>query len=446
MKKKDIIIIIACCLLMVTAVYQHFANKQDILTVLRQAEPEAADYNEIKGSNRTYELIDHHGELLSYAVISSAYGYGGPITMLTTVNGEGIVENAVILEHAETPAYLERVLESGYPENIQGVGVTDSLRTNEGIDAVSGATRTTDGILAAVEKGMFDVGEVQLGLDVPTVSSYHFQWEDGAIVLLLVTAILAAFRKRGKLRVILLIASVTLIGFISKSTVSLGSFMSIITNKMPVITERPIWFILIIGILIFTLAMGKNFYCGWLCPFGAVQEGIYKALNLTKNKLDQRIVTLSRKSRWFFIWLAAILAFYFNNPGIASYEPFAVFFGGEGHVTQWIVMGLVVLMSIFILRFWCRCFCPVGAVLDTIAIVKRKAKRLVRKRTVSGQAAAAKIDLECSKSPCNTCKSGCNSDKIEIMQLSAFNKTIALIILLVDILIIGALLQNTGLL
>lgn len=445
MKKKNIIIIIACCLLILTAVYQHFANKQDILSLLRQAEPAAADYNEIKGSYKTYELIDNNGEFLSYGVITSASGYGGPITMLTTVNGEGVVENAVILEHAETPAYLERVVEVGYPNNLQGAGVTNSLIANEGLDAVSGATRTTDGIIAAVEKGMFDVGETQLGLDVPPLSTYHFQWEDGAIVLLLLTAIFAAFRKLKKLRVLLLIASVILIGFIAKSSISLGNFMSIITNKMPVITERPIWFILIIGILVFTLIIGKNFYCGWLCPFGAVQEGIYKALNLTKNKLDQRIVNLSRKSRWFFIWLAAILAFYFNNPGIASYEPFAVFFGGEGHVMHWIIMGLVVFMSIFILRFWCRCFCPVGAVLDTIAIVKRKAKRLVGKKSVRGQTAATKIDLECSKSQCNTCKSGCNRDKIETMQLNAFNKVVALIILLVDLLIIGALLQNTGL-
>lgn len=446
MKKKNIIIIIACCLLIVTAVYQHFANKQDILSVLRQVEPAAADYNEIKGSYKTYELIDHNGKFLSYAVISSASGYGGPLTMLTTVNEEGIVDNAVILEHAETPAYLERVVEAGYPDNLQGAGVIHSLKENEELDAVSGATRTTDGILAAVEKGMFDVGEIQLGLDVPDLSAYQFQWEDAAIVLVLLTAILAAFRKLKKLRVILLIASVVLIGFISKSSVSLGNFMSVITNKMPVITERPIWFILIIGILIFTLIIGKNFYCGWLCPFGAVQEGVYKALNLTKNKLDQRIINFSRKSRWFFIWLAAILALYFNNPGIASYEPFAVFFGGEGHAAQWMIMGLVLLMSIFILRFWCRCFCPVGAVLDFIAIVKRKVKRLVGKRPVRGQEAATKLDLECSKSQCSTCKSGCNRDRIETMQLSAFNKVVALIILLVDVLIIGALLQNTGLL
>lgn len=446
MKKKNIVIIIACSLLIITAVYQHFANKQDILSLLRQVEPASADYNEIKGSYKTYELIDNNGEFLSYAVISSASGYGGPITMLTTVNGEGIVENAVILENAETPAYLERVVEAGYPDNLQGAEVIQSLKENEELDAVSGATRTTDGILAAVEKGMFDVGEIQLGLDVPALSSYQFQWEDGAIVLLLLTAILATIRKLKKLRVILLIASVVLIGFILKSSVSIGNFMSIITNKMPVITERPIWYILIIGILVFTLIIGKNFYCGWLCPFGAVQEGIYKALNLTKNKLDQRIVNLSRQSRWFFIWLAAILAFTFNNPGIASYEPFAVFFGGEGHAAQWIIMGLVLLLSIFILRFWCRCFCPVGAVLDFVATVKRKVRRFVGKKTVGGQTAAKKTNVECSKSQCSTCKSGCNRDKIKTMRLSAFNKTIAFIILLVDLLIIGVLLQNTGLL
>jgi uncharacterized membrane protein (DUF485 family) len=441
-RKKNIIILIACSLLILTAVYHHFSNQLDTLSILQKAEPAAAKYRELEGSYKTYELIDKNGDFLNYAVITSASGYGGPITILTTINKNGKIENAVILENAETPSYLSRVMKTGYPENLQGHSITESFDSNEEIDAVSGATRTTEGILHAVEKGMADVGENQLGLDVPSVSMFHFQWQDGLVVFLLILAIVAAVRKKKKVRPILLVASVIVIGFIAKSSLTLGNFMSIITNKMPVLIERPIWFILIFGILAITLISGKNIYCSWICPFGAIQEGIYKALNLTNNRLDQRIVATARRSRWLFIWLAAMLALYFNNPGIASYEPFSPFFGGEANTAQWIILGLVLLTSIVVFRFWCRCFCPVGTVLDFFAQAKRKAKKLlVKKPSVQRNSV---INKETGCSACPSC-SDCEKKGKGSAPLSAFNKFIVVLIVVIDLMIIAAFLQNAGL-
>lgn len=439
-RRKTIIIFLALCLLILTAVFQHMNAKRDTLSLLQQAEPAAESYKEIEGSYPTYELVDQNGNFLSYGVISSASGYGGPITMLTAINKEGEIVNSIILENAETPSYLWRVLDSGYPENLQGHAITELLSSNEDIDAVSGATRTTEGILAAVEKGVAQVGQNQLGVAVPKVETYHFQWEDGAIVLLLITAVIAALRKIKKLRIPLLIASVFIIGFMAKSSLSLGNFTSIVMNKMPVITERPIWFFLVIGILVATLFFGKNVYCGWLCPFGAVQEGIYKALNLTKNRLDQRITAITGKSRWFFIWFAAMLALIFNNPGIASYEPFSPFFGGEANTAQWILMGLVLITSIVVFRFWCRCFCPVGTVLDFLAQVKRKVKKIFARKPATQLNSTIHKQSGCAS--CNSCKTGCGSEKKPI---SFFNKMIVVLIVVIDLLIIAALLQNTGL-
>jgi Na+-translocating ferredoxin:NAD+ oxidoreductase RnfG subunit len=443
MKTKNILIVLACCLLVITAVYQHFSNKQDMLTILQQAEPDAANYKEIEGTYKTYELKNQKGEFLNYAVFTSASGYGGPISILTTINKDGKIDNVIILENGETPSYLARVLESGYPENLKGHSITESFESNEAIDAVSGATRTTEGILGAVEKGVAQVGQNQLGVEVPKVGGYHLQWEDGAIVLLLLLAVIAATRKIKKLRIPLLVASVLIIGFMAKSSLSLGNFMSIIMNKMPIITERPIWFFLVIGILVVTLILGKNIYCGYICPFGAAQEGIYEALNLTKNKLDQRIIAVAGKSRWFFIWLAAMLALYSNNPGIASYEPFSPFFGGKANTAQWIMMGLILVTSIVVFRFWCRCFCPIGTVLDFLAQAKRKIKKIFVKRPAAQLNSAVHNQSGCVS--CSTCKSGCGKNEKKATPLSSFNKIIVGLIVVIDLLVITALLQNSGL-
>jgi NosR/NirI family transcriptional regulator, nitrous oxide reductase regulator len=72
------------------------------------------------------------------------------------------------------------------------------------------------------------------------------------------------------------------------------------------------------------------------------------------------------------LWLVAIIALAFNNPGAASYEPFSVFFDGSGSRAQWAMMLIVLLMSMAQLRFWCHNFCPVGAILNFAARVKGK--------------------------------------------------------------------------
>ena len=451
MEKKIILIILAVLLLVLAAVYQQISNKQDTLSLLNKVEPKAVQYKEIKGSYPTYELIDEEGQFLNYAIITSSSGYGGPITTLTAIDKEGSIVNVAILEHAETPSYINRVLDEGYPENLQGKLISERLGDQDGIDAISGATRTSEGIITSVEKGMIQVGDNQLGVAVPELETFQFQWQDGVIVALLLVMLLAAVKKIRKLRPWLLVASVIVIGFMTKTSLTVGNFTSIMANKMPAFGERPIWFILVIGILLITLLSGKNLYCAWLCPFGAVQEGIYKALHLKSIKVNRKIVDAARKSRWLFIWLASMLVFLFNNPGIASYEPFSAFFGGEGTTAQWIILGIVLLMSIFTLRFWCSSFCPVGAILDATASLKRKIKKRGRdKGTVPlshstnmvGQ--GTRPAVPCSSSVCNSCKSGCgNATKAAFF--SSSDKLFAGMVIVVDLLILVTLLQNSGL-
>lgn len=443
---RYIIVAVALLLLSIAVVYQRGSDEQNILSLLQKAEPDVEQYNEVKGSYPTYELFDGDGRFLNYAVISSASGYGGEIRMLTTVNKVGTINRVVLLDHAETPIYLNKVLKSGYLENLQDKSISNPLKSYDGLDAVSGATRTTEGILSAVSKGVSQIGENQLGMASPIEEGIHFVWQDGLVILIVFVACLASVKKIKKLRTWLLVASVIVIGFLTKQSLTLGNFMSILTGNMPAFAERPIWFIFVIGIVIVTLVFGKNIYCSWICPFGAAQEGIYKALNLKTYKVDPRIIAIAKKSVWFFIWLAAMLALIFNNPGSSSYEPFSVFFGGEGVKSQWIIMGIVVIMSILVYRLWCRMFCPVGTVLDLVAKGKRKSKKLLKNKPT------IQVEFVHGENPmctsCSNCEAACGVKRKKENKpesLSTFNKILVCIILLIDILIVGVLLQNIGL-
>lgn len=447
-KHQAIFIGIACVLLLLTSVYQQISNKQDLLGLLQQGEPKAEQFKEIAGAYNTFELLDEKGNFLNYAVLASASGYGGPMTMLTIVSQDGKIANAVLTENSETPLYLKKVLAAGYPENLQGKAVTGPLAENEDVDIISGATRTTEGITLAVEKGMYQIGKNQLGLAVPTLKTFRFQWQDGLVVLLLILAVLAAARNLRKLRPWLLAATAVVLGFMANSSLTIGNFMSIVALKMPNFNERPVWYIVVLGVLAVTLLLGKNFYCAWLCPFGAVQEGIYKALNLANYRPNPQLISLARKGRWPFLWLAAMLALLFNNPGIASYEPFAVFFNGDGNTAQWIIMGIILLFGIFVLRFWCRCFCPVGAFLDALALAKRKALALLHQGSVP-EIAVAEAEEPDSSLTASGCRGGCAGCQAETMKFGALSfpdKLLASAIAAIWALILGASLQNMGVL
>ncbi|MCO1601192.1 4Fe-4S binding protein [Desulfosporosinus nitroreducens] len=134
----------------------------------------------------------------------------------------------------------------------------------------------------------------------------------------------------------------------------------------------------------------------------------------------------------------------FNNPGVASYEPFSVFFDGDGNTAQWIIMGLILLLSMFILRFWCRCFCPIGAFLDFLALCKRKSKKLLRNKSVpedSGERTAFLIKISGCEGNCT----GCKKEVAKASPLSSSDKLVACVIYAIYMLIFGALLQNTEL-
>lgn len=340
-----------------------------------------------------------------------------------------------MLENAETPVYVKKVLQEGYPEIFINSTISQPLQSNAGVDAISGATRTSEGMIAAIEKGMYQIAENQLLIDVPSRSTWQVSWEDALVGIVIILAYILALKRKKKLRAWILIASVIIIGFITKTSLNLGNFTSLIMNKMPNITERPIWFFIVIGIAVSTIIVGKNIYCAWICPFGAVQEGIYKSLNLISVTLDKKIIIFAKKLRWPVIGVTVLIAVLCNNPSIAGYEPFSVFFGGEGTAAHWTIMGIVLLMSIFVLRFWCRLFCPVGTILDALAQLKRQTKRIFTKKTKEQALIKDSVRQGCPS--CQACSTTCQQkNKEEKQSLTIFNKFVMVILVLMEVLIV----------
>lgn len=133
---------------------------------------------------------------------------------------------------------------------------------------------------------------------------------------------------------------------------------------------EPLIFILWGSVAAALLFWGRGPYCGWLCPFGALQELINKVAKLLKIK--QISVPWKIHERiWSFKYL--IFLFLFGTSlyslewaeRLAEIEPFKTAIILK-FVRDWpfVIFAVALLIpGIFIERFYCRYLCPLGAAL-----------------------------------------------------------------------------------
>jgi polyferredoxin len=62
--------------------------------------------------------------------------------------------------------------------------------------------------------------------------------------------------------------------------------------------------------------------------------------------------------------MAIVLAMYFHNPGVTSYEMYGALFDLTGTIWQFALLGIVLITALFINRPWCKYLCPIPPVLD----------------------------------------------------------------------------------
>jgi len=147
------------------------------------------------------------------------------------------------------------------------------------------------------------------------------------------------------------------------------------------------------------LLLGRGIFCGWLCPFGALQELLNKAAR--RLGLRQRRVPAALNERlWalkYVVAMALVALVFIDQPRVfraVEIEPFntAIMFGFI-RAAPYVLFALAVLaVGLFVERAYCRYLCPLGG---GLAILGRWRMLLWLKRRP-----------ECGRS-CNTCQPLC---------------------------------------
>ena len=409
----------------------HAAATVDALA--RQYFPQADSVSPFEGDPLA-AAVYRQGKLLGYLLrttdIAPIPAYSGePITLLVGLDSTGIISGLEVTRHSE-PILVVGVSEQDlrhYVDQYRGVSVQKQVKIGgaprEGyvtIDGISGASITAMVMNATVMKAIKKVAEsrgIPLSGDSATLvpataamaqadadvaanapawwfgsSSEPFWvsvWRERVwqiAVLCCALAVLTAIllfqdwlaRRPRLLRVVrtgFLLFTFCFIGWYALAQLSVIHVLTFINALLHQFSWEsflvdPLIFILWGFVALTLLLWGRGVYCGWLCPFGALQELIHQlAQRLGIREYRFPDVVHERLTALKYVIFVALFGLSLQSIGYAAkaaeVEPFktviVMHFIRDG-LFLWYAAGLL-LLAIFNRKFFCKYLCPLGAAL-----------------------------------------------------------------------------------
>ncbi len=309
----------------------------DRLASVRAALPEAGYFERAEGDVYAAWVDRSKEELLGYVAIGSANGYGGPLELAVALNLDGDITGFSIVDHKETPAWFERVLNRGLLDGLTGKSYADPFKLGEDVDGVTSATITSRALADAALDGSHAAAGV-MGYAVETPDSPQIQFGIPEIAVLGLFAVGYIGHRRGfkykkQVRWGSMLTGLVVLGFIYNIPITVAYFIKLALGYWPQWQTSLYWYFLLGGLLFVVTADNKNPYCEWFCPFGAAQECM--------GVIGGAKVYSMRNYRQWFAWaqrglalVAILIGIYFRNPGLASFEIFGTLFNLFGSTIQ----------------------------------------------------------------------------------------------------------------
>jgi len=321
---------------------------------------------------------DAEGNVVGYAALGEAPGYGGPLEVLVGVTPDGAISGVTIVAQRESPGFFRLLENNNFMQQLDGSSVRDPLTPGVDLDAVSGATMSSEGLARSVQGAARLIAARGLQISLPPVQRAIEFGLPEAILLLLFAAGYAGHKVRNgawkrRIRWGALLTGMIFLGFVYTLPFTVTMVVSLLSGYWPDWHSNLYWYLLVGGILFATTVDGKNPYCSWFCPFGAVQECLAKI----SGAQPYRPRDLNAPLKWVQRGLALsaiLLGLLLRRPGVSSYEPFATLFDFRGVGVEWIFLIMILLVSLLMYRPFCNYLCPLDAVVEYVAAGRRWGK------------------------------------------------------------------------
>ncbi len=342
------------------------------------------------------------GQPSGYAILSSDFsgdvrGYGGTIPVLLALDPSGHIIDLRVLENSETPSYVSYLFSDEYLSRFKGKSYRDGFDIGRDVDAVSGATVSLTALAETIRRSVRTFCARVLALPVPdsAPAKRHLLDAQNMAVILLFALGAAALLSRSRFRIPVLLASTLVLGLYFNFSLSIADLVKILFGLSANSPEYPYRFVLAILALAATVLFGR-FYCGSICPYGALQELLYRISPLKRTVSP----ALDRRLRWVKYGVLLGIPFLFassRNFGVFNFEPFQLSFHvmtSLNFLTGLLKTNAVLLCYLLFLlaaamvleRFFCSYLCPLGALFALLSSIRLLPRRLfmIKGRSCAG--------------------------------------------------------------
>jgi polyferredoxin/Na+-translocating ferredoxin:NAD+ oxidoreductase RnfG subunit len=376
---------------------------------------------------------------------------GRPIRVLVGLDLDARISSAAILHHEE-PILVIGITDEDllrFVDQYIGLLAREKVRVNAhgrpgytGVDGITGATITAMVLNSSIMKSAQMVAD-HLGLPehrepaavaapppsaaeptAPEEPVWVERWREQQLELALLVAALfllmvilffqdwlvvhpVLFQR---LRVGYLLFTLLFLGVYTKaqlSVINLVAFMRVLFGGFTweTLLIDPVIFLLWGFVAVSIILWGRGVFCGWLCPFGALQELIHKVAERFELP-NWEFPAMVHERLWaikYFILIALVglsLESMTHAARLVEVEPFKTVFVMRFERELWFVAYAVALMviAVFNSKFYCKYLCPLGAGLSFFT--RFRIFDWLRRRK------------ECGK-PCQSCAAQCQISAIK---------------------------------
>src|SRR5690554_1767790 len=345
-------------------------DRAEVVVTLEEIQeifPAAAFYTQNR--HGIFDVYNNDRDKIGSALLSSDYsqpfGYGGIVPLLIGVDDNLTITKIILLTNNETSDYIEAIYGNEFIGRWQGVSLEEAMKLQ--VDIVSGATHTSEAVIAGVRNSASSV--MKSDASVITEPNLWALVKDLLFLSLMALSLVMVFKKgTAKYRTIYLFLVLAIMGLILNKALSVQLLHGWLLDGF---SWRANWQSSVVFLLALAISfIGKRkFYCNYLCPMGALQELTNRFTPFKRRKLPTRFKGITAKEIYLTLIGGALLLGF--SPELSYLEPF-MFFSFRIVGIGLIFFGLaVIVLSLFYSKPWCS-VCPTGCLLDTISYQKAK--------------------------------------------------------------------------
>jgi polyferredoxin len=180
-------------------------------------------------------------------------------------------------------------------------------------------------------------------------------------------AMVGFLRKSVPLKYVTLVASVLYMGVYKSQLISVVNIFGTLTGNLPLFAHSMAWYAFATFTVVTTILWGRV-YCGRICAFGALTQ-LIDAIVPKRFQLELPQWLEHRASYIKYGILFGAVGYYLVTREIAFYryiEPFWLF-TFDATPLLWIMLGTLLVASVFVRNLYCRFLCPLGAALGLLS-------------------------------------------------------------------------------